>query len=228
MQTARIWGGVIAGLVALTAVALAQHEPGKPAAPMPKHGDKDTPKPAAKDAPAPAAKGGSAAPDFTLTDTDGKAHKLSDLKDKVVVLEWLNKECPWSVKGRPVIQKTLEKYKDKSIVWIGIDSTYGRNAADEAAYRKEEKLIFPILMDEDGKVGHLYGARTPPHLFVIDKGKLVYAGGLHNDQQGTKSKDEFRNYVEEALDAVLAGKAVPVAETAAWGCPVKYNKAAKP
>ncbi len=232
MQSRRSWGGVVAGLVLVTSVALAQQEPQKPAADAPgaAHADKGLPKGAPQDSAkaAASAKVGAAAPDFTLLDTEGNKHKLSDLKDKVVVLEWLNKECPWSVKGRPFVQKTLEKYKDKGIVWIGIDSTYGRKAADDAAYKKEEKLSFPILMDEDGKIGHLYGAKTTPHLFVIDQGKLVYAGGLHNDQQGTKSKDEFRNYVEEAVAAVLAGKPVPVAETAAWGCPVKYRKEAKP
>lgn len=219
----RLFSGVSVLLIATAFALAADDKPAtqpadKPAA----KADKSDAKPEAK------AKVGETAPDFTLPDVAGKKHSFAELKDKVVVLEWINKECPWSVKGRPVVADTLAKYKDKGIVWIGIDSTYGRKASDNEAYAREEKIAFPILLDADGKVGRQYGAATTPHLYVIDKGKLVYAGGLHNDQQGTKPKEEFRNYVSEALDAVLAGKAVPVAETKPWGCPVKYQKSEKP
>jgi hypothetical protein len=79
-------------------------------------------------------------------------------------------------------------------------------------------------MDNDGKVGKAYGAQTTPHIFIINKGKVVYNGALHNDQQGVKPEAEKRNYVDEALTAIMDGKPVPVAETKPWGCSVKYKK----
>jgi peroxiredoxin len=182
--------------------------------------------------PAAAATIGQPAPDFTLLDSNGKKHALSDYKDKLVVLEWVNQECPWSLKAVPVVKDLRKKYGDKGVVWLGIDSTWSRKPEDDAKYAKDKELDFAILMDSDGKVGHLYGAKTTPHLFVVNKGRLVYMGGLHNDQYGRKPPAEFRNYVDEALAAVLAGKDVPLPETTAWGCRVGYqdgvNKSAKP
>ena len=166
-----------------------------------------------------------AAPDFTLLDCNGTKHALSDYKDKVVVLEWVNKTCPWSVKAIPVMKALHKKYADKGVVWLGIDSTWSRKPDENVQYIKDKELDFAILMDSDGKVGHLYGARNTPQVFVIRKGTLVYMGGLHNDQY-EKKPSEFRNYVDEALAAVLAGKDVPMAETTPWGCRVGYKETA--
>lgn len=174
--------------------------------------------------PAALTKIGQPAPDFTLLDCSGKKHALAELKDKVVVLEWVNKECPWSLKAVPVMKAMRKKYADKGIVWLGIDSTWLRKAEDDAKYIKDKELDFAILMDSDGKVGRAYGAKTTPHIFVINKGTLVYMGGLHNDQYERMKPSESRNYLDEALTAVLAGKDVPMAETTPWGCPVKYER----
>lgn len=171
-----------------------------------------------------AAKVGQSAPDFELTDCSGKKHKLSDYKDKVVVLQWVNKECPWSVKAIPVIKDLQEKYAEQGTVWLGIESTHWRKAEDNQKYIKEKELSFPILMDNEGTVGRKYGAKTTPHIYVINKSKLVYMGGLHNNQHGNKKKSEVRNYLDEALAAVVAGEEVPVPETKPWGCSVKYKK----
>ncbi len=166
---------------------------------------------------------GEDAPEFTLLDTMGKPHKLSEYKDKLVVLVWLNEECPYSQKSVPVVNDLVKKYGSKGVVWLGIDSTWNHKPEKNEEYRKEKELTYPVLMDTDGKVGKLYGAKTTPHVFVIHKGKLLYMGGLHNDQKGDKPKAEFRNYVDEALAAALDGKPVPVAETTPWGCGVKYK-----
>lgn len=174
-------------------------------------------KPAAK------AEVGKAAPDFTLTDCFGKQHKLADLKDKVVVLEWVNQQCPWSVKAIEDVKKLRKKFDEKGVVWLGIESTHGRKPGENVEYIKEKELNYPILMDNDGKVGRTYGARTTPHLFVINKGNLVYAGALHDDQYGRKKEGEARHYIDEALTAVLKGEKVPLAETKPWGCSVKYE-----
>jgi peroxiredoxin len=169
------------------------------------------------------AKVGAAAPDFTLNDESGKKHSLADWKDKVVVLEWVNQQCPWSVKAIDDVKKLRQKYDSKGVVWIGVESTHSRKPEENVQYIKDKQLNFPILMDPDGKVGRSYGAMTTPHIFVIAKGKLVYAGALHNNQQGDKDAAAVRNYVAEALDAVLASQEVPVAETKPWGCSVKYK-----
>ena len=85
-------------------------------------------------------------------------------------------------------------------------------------------IAYPILMDTDGKVGHLYGAKTTPHMYIINKGELVYMGGHDNAPNGKPAEGEtLRNYVNESLDALLAGKPVPVAKTKNYGCSVKYR-----
>lgn len=173
------------------------------------------------------AKVGATAPDFTLKDIHGKEYKLSDLKDKTVVLEWLNQECPFSVRALPVVRKLYEEYTARGVLWLGIESTHWRKAEDNQKYTKEQKLTYPILMDNDGKVGRLYGAKTTPHVFVIHQGTLVYAGALHDDPGGKKPESEVRNYLKEALEAILGGKPVPLAETTPWGCSVKYAAAGK-
>lgn len=167
---------------------------------------------------------GQDAPDFTLKNTAGEEIKLSDYKDKVVVLQWVNKECPWCRKSNDVVKELYKKWTEKGVVWLAIDSTNWAKADENAKYAEEHKLPYKQLMDNDGTVGKAYGAQTTPHIFIIDKGKVVYNGALHNDQQGTKPQAEKRNYVDEALTAIMDGKPVPVAETKPWGCSVKYKK----
>ena len=113
------------------------------------------------------------------------------------------------------------------MVFLGVESTHHRKPAENDRYVREVKFPYPILMDVDGKVGRLYGARTTPHMYVIAKGKLVYAGAIHNNQRGQTKASDVRNYVDEALTALLAGKKVPLAETTPWGCSVKYRKEKK-
>lgn len=160
---------------------------------------------------------GSSASDFTLKDSYGKEFRLADYKDRVVVLEWVNQDCPVS-KGKhtkKVMQDTYAKYVDK-VVWLGIDTTAGRQAEGNRVYAAKMGIAYPVLLDADGKVGRSYGARTTPHMFVIAKGKLVYAGAIDD------GKDGGQNYIAAALDEVLAGKPVSKAKTEPYGCKVKY------
>lgn len=169
---------------------------------------------------------GERVPDFQLRDTAGNVWRLSDHRDKIVVLEWLNQDCPFSnfkTGAGPRAKALCEKLRDKGVVWVGIDSTHYQTAAKNAEYARENKVPYPILMDSDGKVGKLYGAKTTPHVFIISAGKLVYAGALDNDPRKEKLKEEYRGYVEEALEALLAGKKVPISQTQSWGCTVKYK-----
>jgi len=160
---------------------------------------------------------GKAAPDFELKDSTGKAHKLSEYKDKIVVLEWWNKDCPYCVKAMPQMKALHEKYGKQGVIWLAIDSTHNHSPSDVQKAVADEKIGYPVLMDTDGKVGHAYGAKTTPHMFIINKGTLAYAGA-HDEKEGK------RDYIAEAVDALLAGKTVPLAETKPYGCSVKYKK----
>jgi peroxiredoxin len=219
----RILAASMGAAFVLTAVAWAaddKKDEKKPAADKPKVENADE---KAKGEKASGPKIGGDAPDFALKGADGKEYKLADYKDKIVLVEWWNWECPWCKKAKPTFEELHKKYGEK-VTFLAIDSTNWATAEGNAKIAKDEKIPYPILMDNDGKIGKAYGAKTTPHVFIINKGKLVYNGALSNDQQGTKPKDEFRNYAAEALDAVLAGQPVKLAETTPWGCSVKYKK----
>ncbi len=167
---------------------------------------------------------GHTAPAFSLEDQDGKTVKLSDYAGKVIVLEWTNPQCP--VVQRHYQAKTMtslyEKYAPKGVVWLAINSSKNTTNADDKTWSKQNKLAYPVLNDVTGATGHAYGAKSTPHMFVIDKnGNLVYRGGIDNDPQGDMTEGKT-NYVSKALDEVLADKAVSTAETAHYGCPVHY------
>jgi len=168
---------------------------------------------------------GQPAPDFTLRDVYGKQFTLSEFKGKIVVLEWVNPDCPVS-RGRhesQLMQKTYAKYADKDVIWLGIDSTHYAKPETLRVYRAQKYLAFPILMDPEGKVGRLYDAKTTPHMYVIDRqGRLVYAGAIDNDPRGNKKDDERINYVAAAVEDLLADRAVATGRTDPYGCSVKY------
>jgi hypothetical protein len=175
---------------------------------------------------------GKPAPEFTLTDSAGTSHKLSDFKGKVVVLEWLNHGCPFVKKhyDEGNMQKLQKKYTGEGVVWLSIVSSapgkQGHMTAEDTNKTKEEKGAAPtaVLLDEDGKVGQLYEAKVTPELFIINpEGALVYAGGI-DDKKSTDPADiaTSTNFVAQALDEILAGKPVSMAKTAAYGCSVKY------
>ena len=218
MQTAHMRLALF-GVLALTAAPLMAQE--KQAAS----------KPAGEAQPAPTARIGQPAPEFTLLDSDGKKHTLSALKDKLVVLEWVNQQCPFSVAAVPVLKDLHKKYRDKGIVWLGVESTHWRKPEENAQYIKDKALDFPILMDNDGQVGRLYGAKVTPHIFIINKGTLVYAGAVQAEPKGEQKPEQpdaaARNFVDEALQALLDNKPVPLAETTPRGCSVKYKPAAE-
>lgn len=173
-----------------------------------------------------------AAPAFTLPDGHGNEHSLSDFEGKVVVLEWVNHGCPFVVKfykgGH--MQALQAEMAEKGVIWLSICSSapgkQGWMSAEDQLKTIEEKEIkaHAVLIDEDGTVGRAYGARTTPHMYVIDaKGKLVYQGAI-DSIRSTNSDDipNARNYVREAVTAVLAGEPVAEAQTQAYGCSVKY------
>jgi peroxiredoxin len=176
---------------------------------------------------------GSPAPAFTLTDSRGKQHNLADFKGKYVVLEWVNFGCPFVKKhyGSGNMQATQKKAVDKGVVWLSVCSSaegkQGHMDADdwneEIADRKLASTA--VLLDESGSVGKTYGAKTTPHMYVINPdGVLVYKGAI--DDKPSTNKDDIpgaRNHVLAALDESMAGKPVSMASTTPYGCSVKYK-----
>lgn len=167
---------------------------------------------------------GQAAPNFTAKDQNGKDVSLSDYKGKIIVLEWMNPECPFVQRHyeERTFTKLDEKYASKGVAHIAINSTDEATAAIDKKFADAHGVKYPIVADVHGKIAKEYGAKSTPHLFVIGKdGKLAYKGAIDNDPDGEK-KDRI-NYVAKALDELLAGKPVSTPETKSYGCGVHYE-----
>jgi len=201
-MTLRLAAALLAGLVSFTQPATATVQVGKPA------------------------------PDFTGTDSQGKSQRLSDYRGKVVVLEWTNHDCPFVGKhyGAGNMQAQQKEAAAKGVVWLSIVSSapgkQGHVSAGEANRLTAERGASPtaVVLDPEGRIGQLYGAKTTPHMYVIDaQGKLVYAGGI-DSIASTDATDiaPATQYVRAALAEVLAGKPVSVPVSQPYGCSVKY------
>ncbi|MEM7229838.1 MAG: redoxin family protein [Planctomycetota bacterium] len=170
---------------------------------------------------------GEDAPAFTIADSTGAEHSLSDFKGKVVVMQWINPDCPVCKRvtnsGKvAAMQKTLSEKTD-DIVFLAVNSTHYMEAATGASYLKEHKLDMPLLIDRDGAMGKMYAAKTTPHMYVIDaEGVLRYSGALDDDSYGRKGA-EATNYVVNAVSQILAGETVTPDATKPYGCSVKYG-----
>jgi peroxiredoxin len=175
---------------------------------------------------------GQAAPNFTATDSNGKSETLSNFHGKWVVLEWHNNGCPYTKKHYESgnMQALQKEWTAKGVTWFTvISSAPGQQgyvtASEENAYMaRMHATPTAALLDPDGKLGHLYDAKTTPQMIVIDpSGKVVYDGAIDNratpDQSDIKGAD---NYLNDALTAALAGKPIANAYTRPYGCSVKY------
>ena len=171
---------------------------------------------------------GQPAPPFSLQGVDGKTYSLADFKGKVVVLEWINPNCPFS--RRHAEEKTMEQTAahHPEAVWLAINSSRkdGQDFMAPAAHRsydQEHGITYPVLYDESGAVGHAYGARTTPHMFIVDRqGKIAYEGAIDDDPSGRNALAQRTNYVDRGLAAEAAGKSPDPALTKPYGCSVKY------
>ena len=176
---------------------------------------------------------GQAAPAFSAKDVTGKTVSLADFKGKTVVLEWVNPGCPYVRKhySGGNMQGTQQEAVAKNVVWLAVNSTATDHPdylkpADLAKWMKDQKApATHTLMDEDGKIGKAYGARTTPHLYIIDgKGMLVYAGGIDSIPSASASDiPKATNYVKASLTEIAGGKSVSNAVTRPYGCSVKYK-----
>ena len=176
---------------------------------------------------------GQPAPNFRLTDANGKNVNLTDFRGKTVVLEWNNPECPFVKKhyNSGNMQKTQAAAKAAGAVWLSINSSApgqqgNVNGAEAKAFVASAKAQpTAYLLDPKGVVGKGYDAKTTPHMYIIDaKGTLVYAGGI--DDKPTPNPADVksaRNHVLAALSELKAGKTVSVATSRPYGCNVKYS-----
>ena len=176
---------------------------------------------------------GVAAPDFTLMDSNGQQHSLSDFKGKTVVLEWTNHECPYVVKHYDSgnMQKLQESATEDGVVWLSIVSSapgqQGFTDGDEAnmVIEKVSAKATARLLDPEGTTGKLYDARTTPHMYVINpEGNLVYKGAI-DDIPSPRAEDveKANNFVTAALESVKNGEMPEVSQTNPYGCSVKYK-----
>jgi len=171
---------------------------------------------------------GRPAPQFTLSDFDGKYVSLADYKGKIVVLEWFNDECPfvkYHYRKATTMLDLAKKYKDKNVVWLAINSTSHTTPRQNLDFAEKHNLTYPILDDRSGAVARAYGARSTPHIFIIDaKGNIAYNGAIDSAPMG-KTEGEIVNYVDNALAELTGGEALNTPVTKPYGCTVKYRKA---
>ena len=172
---------------------------------------------------------GRRAPNFELDSFDGRNISLSQYQGRVVVLEWFNMDCPFSkyhYETKSTMVDLAKKYQDKEVVWLAVNSASTTKPEANRNFAKKNKLPYPILDDRSGRVGRAYGARTTPHVFVIDKnGFVAYNGAIDSAPMG-KAKEGVTtiNYVDQALAALTSGQKVTTPATPPYGCSVKYGR----
>ena len=169
---------------------------------------------------------GRRAPNFELNSFDGRNISLSQYKGRVVVLEWFNMDCPFSkyhYETKSTMVDLAKKYKDKEVVWLAISSASTTKPEANRSFAKKHKLPYPILDDRSGRVGRAYGARTTPHVFVIDKnGYIAYNGAIDSSPMGKAQEGVTAiNYVDQALTAATLGLKPTTPATPPYGCSVK-------
>lgn len=175
---------------------------------------------------------GEPAPNFTALDSNGVRHKLSDYRGRKVILEWTNHDCPYVQKHYSTgnMQGLQRETTNNGLIWLSLISSapqkqgYVSSAQANELTASRDAAPTAVLLDAEGKIGRLYGAKTTPHMFIVDDaGTLVYMGGI--DDRPTTNKDDVRgahNYVRAALQELAAGKSLSNPVTRPYGCSVKY------
>jgi peroxiredoxin len=164
-----------------------------------------------------------------LKDQEGKNHTLAS-DAKYTVLVWYNWDCPFVKRHlkAATLNRLVDKYEDKKVAFVAINSTKFHDVKRNHKEHKAHELDYPVLDDHKGALGRLAGAKTTPHVVITDqKGRVFYNGAIDNDPRGKKSGQEYKNYADEALTALLAGEKVSVPKTKPYGCSVKYAPAPK-
>lgn len=176
---------------------------------------------------------GEAAPEFKGVDYLNQSHSLAKYHGKIIVLEWLNKDCPFVRKHYDVghMQKLQKKMTAKGVIWLSFISSgsqkEGFMTPEQASQwmATQQSAATGLILDTDGHIGHRYGAKTTPHMFVIDMaGKVAYMGAI--DNKATFNPHDIlgaQNYVEDAVDALLKGENVKIKTTQPYGCSIKFS-----
>ena len=172
---------------------------------------------------------GDAVPNFSLTNVDGTTVNLTDLRGKVVVLEFFNPDCPFIVHGHGEgpLATLPSKWTKKGVEWLVINSnrpgSQGAGVERNQRAKAEYKLPTPVFWDETSAVARAFDAKVTPELFILDpKGQLAYAGGPDNAPRGKAPDNKLRIFADEVLEAMTAGKPAPYTRQKAYGCSVKY------
>jgi peroxiredoxin len=168
---------------------------------------------------------GKPAPDFSVQDINGKTHKLSDYKGKVVVLESYNLDCPFVANhyNSGAMQELQGDVTGKGTVWLTVNSSYADAAKARKEFEAKKIKATALLYDPKGTIGKAYGFKTTPHLIIINKEGVVAYNGAIDDKAVTEGDPrEAHNYVREAVGKLATGGSVPVAKTKPYGCGVKY------
>lgn len=175
---------------------------------------------------------GTQAPDFEYTDVEGNTGKLSDLRGKYVIVEWFNHGCPFVAKhyDSKKMQGLQEEYTATDVVWIAVNSTskgHGDYRDPEQSKSNAEKhgtSATHIVIDDQGDIGKLYGAKTTPHIFIVNpEGILIYQGAADNIKStDTEDIAKATNYIDLAMTEALTPKELTNPETKPYGCSVKY------
>ncbi|MGB9688445.1 thioredoxin family protein [Thermogutta sp.] len=168
---------------------------------------------------------GDPAPDWKgIIGVDDKEHSLADYKDaKLIVLVFTCNHCPVAKAYEDRLIALQKDYKDKGVQVIAVNvNNIPEDRLDRMKERAKEKgFNFPYIYDSSQKMGHDYGARVTPHVYVLDsERKIAYIGAIDDNIDPAKVK---KHYLRDALDALLAGQTPPVAETKAFGCTIKYE-----
>ena len=177
---------------------------------------------------------GHPAPDFVLKGNDGNDYKLSEFKGKTIVLEWFNKDCPFVRKHYDTknMQQTQKLAKEQNVVWFSVVSSAPNKQGHETpasatmTLLKEDSKARAILLDPKGSVGRLYGAKTTPHMFVINpQGNIAYVGAIDSiSSADPEDVPKATNYVISALEEIKNNKPVTKQYARPYGCSVKYAK----
>jgi len=172
---------------------------------------------------------GDPAPGFEAVDTAGGKHRLEAYRGRIVILEWINPECPfverhYRTDSMPEAYKRVKKIAPDA-VWLAIDSTSTATREKATFWIQQHKLEYPIILDSNGALGHRYDARRTPEMFVIDgRGALRYRGAIDDNDLGTKRSEDVTNYVVEAVRRITADEPVTLEHVKPYGCSVKFGR----
>ena len=176
---------------------------------------------------------GEAAPDFSVVDAYGNMHSLSDYEGQYIILEWLNHDCPFVRKHYDGnnMQELQKRYTEEGVVWLSVISsvpgTQGYLEPEQAREITKEKNASPtaVLLDTDSVMGRAYDARVTPHMYIINPDGILEYNGAIDDRPTARVRDleGARNYVIEAMDALMDGSDVEVRTNTPYGCTVKYE-----